>query len=213
MEFLMVEVQTIPMGPFQVNCHILIDRGVNEFVVIDAPMMFTVFDELLNAGLRAKWILLTHAHIDHIAALHPLKQKLNCPVAMHEKDSFLLGHVTGNPFQQMLQASVPPDPDEWLTEDSLPKLGSQEIEVIHTPGHTPGSVSFYLPETGVFTGDALFLESIGRTDLPGGNTDILMASIREKLFALPDVTTVFPGHGSDTTIGHEKKFNPFVQYP
>lgn len=209
----MIEVQTIPLGPFQVNCYLLIDREAGEFLVIDAPMMTPVFDELMNSGLRAKIILLTHGHIDHIAALNPLKQKLNCPVAMHEKDSFLLEHVTGNPFQQMLQASVPPDPDEWLTEDSLPKLGSQGIRVIHTPGHTPGSVSFHIPETDVFTGDALFLESVGRTDLPGGDTEVLMASIQNKLFALPDNTQVFPGHGPKTTIGHERKFNPFVRHP
>jgi len=213
MEFLMVEVQTIPMGPFQVNCHILIDRGANEFVVIDAPMMTPVFDELMNSGLRAKIILLTHAHIDHIAALNPLKQKLNCPVALHEKDRFLLDHVSGNPFQEMLQASVPPHPDQWLTEDFQPLLGTDSIQVIHTPGHTPGSVSFYIPDTGVFTGDALFLESVGRTDLPGGDTEVLMASIQNKLFALADNTQVFPGHGPKTTIGHERKFNPFVRHP
>lgn len=209
----MIEVQTIPLGAFQVNCHVLINRDAGEFVVIDAPMMSPVFDELLNAGLHAKWILLTHAHIDHIAALNPLKETLRCPVALYEKDRFLLGHVAGNPFQEMLQASVPPDPDEWLTEDSAPVLGKDSIQVIHTPGHTPGSVSFYIQGTGVFTGDALFLESVGRTDLPGGDTTVLMASIREKLFALPDDTRVFPGHGPDTTIGHEKKFNPFVRYP
>ncbi len=209
----MIEVQTIPLGAFQVNCHILIHRETGEFAAIDAPMMTPVFDGLLNSGLCGKWILLTHAHIDHIAALSPLKEKLQCPVAMHKKDQYLLDHVADNPFQEMLQASVPPDPDKWLTEDSALKLGTESIQVIHTPGHTPGSVSFYIPGTGVFTGDALFLESVGRTDLPGGNTNVLMASIREKLFVLPDDTPVFPGHGPDTTIGHEKKFNPFVQYP
>ena len=209
----MIEVQTIPLGAFQVNCHVLIDRDAGKFLAIDAPMMSPVFGELLNAGLHAEWILLTHGHIDHIAALNPLKEKLQCPVAMYEKDRFLLDHVAGNPFQEMLQASLPPDPDEWLTEDSTPALGKDSIQVIHTPGHTPGSVSFYIPGTGVFTGDALFLESVGRTDLPGGDTTVLMASIRKKLFVLPDDTPVFPGHGPATTIGHEKKFNPFVQYP
>ncbi|RLE18838.1 MAG: MBL fold metallo-hydrolase [Acidobacteria bacterium] len=209
----MIEVLTIPLGAFQVNCYLLIDRDSGEFTVIDAPALSPVFNDLLSKRLRGKQIILTHGHIDHIAALKPLKEKLGCKVAMHKEDFFLLNHVAENPFREMLQASIPQEPDEWLTETSELTVGTFPIHVIHTPGHTPGSVSFYIPGTGVFTGDALFRESVGRTDLPGGNTGVLMESIREKLFALPDDTVVFPGHGPSTKIGHEKIHNPFIQYP
>ena len=207
----MIEIRILPMGPFQVNCHILVNPDSNEFAVVDAPMMDPVFDELLSNGLTAKWILLTHGHIDHIAALAPIKEKLNCPVAMHEGDRFLLNHVAGNPFQEILQAAPPPEPDMWLKENSPLDLGGVPVRTIHTPGHTPGSISFFISEVGVFTGDALFFESVGRTDLPGGDTAVLMESIREKLLALPGHTRVFPGHGPETTIEHEKTFNPFIR--
>ncbi len=207
----MIEIQTIPLGAFQVNCFILKNTGTMEFTVIDAPAISPVFDELLGNGFRANGILLTHGHIDHIAALAPLKEKLNCPVSMHKNDRSLLNRVDKNPFQEILQAHIPPEPDKWVTDGGTIKLGKTRIHILHTPGHTPGSVSFYIPGIGVFTGDALFRESIGRTDLPGGDTDLLLASIREKLFSLPDDTRVFPGHGPETIIGHEKKFNPFIR--
>ncbi|NOZ14021.1 MAG: MBL fold metallo-hydrolase [Acidobacteria bacterium] len=207
----MIEVKTIPLGAFQVNCFILKDTEMMEFIVIDTPAISPVFDKLLKSGFRAKAILLTHGHIDHIAALAPLKQKLNCPVRMHEKDRGFLNHVAGNPYQEILHAHIPPEPDEWLADRDTIKLNETPIHILHTPGHTPGSVSFHIPGTGVFTGDALFRESIGRTDLPGGDTGLLLSSIREKLLSLPDDTRVFPGHGPESTIGHEKKFNPFIQ--
>ncbi len=209
----MIEIQTIPLGPIQVNCHILIHRERREFIVIDAPLLAPVFSELQDSGYKAKQILLTHGHIDHIAALRSLRDKLRCPVALHEKDRFLLSQVENDPFREVLHAEIPPEPDEWLTEESNLQLGTQSIKVIHTPGHTPGGVSFYIKKTGIFTGDSLFFESIGRTDLPGGNTEELLRSIREKLFSIPDNTPVFPGHGPTTTIGHEKKFNPFIRQP
>lgn len=207
----MLDVRTLNLGMFQVNCFVLVDETAKQFLIIDSPGVDPVFDSLLDAGYTAKWILLTHAHIDHIAALKTIKEKLDCPIGVHRDDYFLFQHVSGNPFQQMLNAEVPPEPDIFLEEGMTFELGQQSIRVLHTPGHTPGGCSLVVEGTGVFTGDTLFFEGIGRTDLPGGNTTTLLGSIRNKLFALPDETGVFPGHGPKTTIGHEKKYNPFIQ--
>lgn len=206
-----MNIQVRPIGPFQVNCYILTDDESKTCAVIDAPGWDPLFSTLLNNGYTPAWIALTHGHIDHIAGLERIRQKLNCPVYLHPKDRPMLEQVENSPFKAMLGAEPPSRPDHDLTETTRLSLGTTSFTIIHTPGHTPGGVSLYDGDGILFSGDTLFLESIGRTDLPGGSMHVLLNSIRKNLWPLPDQTRVLPGHGPETTIGHEKDVNPFVQ--
>lgn len=162
-------------------------------------------------GRRLTAILLTHAHIDHILGVPVLLAEHKVPVLMHPESAPMLERAA-----MMASMFGLPTPDISFDTTPLPTSGLIEglilpLEARFTPGHCPGHVSLHWPDSGlVFAGDALFRESIGRTDLPGGDSDVLARSIREKLYTLPDETRVLPGHGPETTIGHEKRFNPFV---
>ncbi len=200
-----------PIGPFQVNCYFLTDDASRTCAVIDAPGWDPMFGTLIDNGYTPVWIALTHGHIDHIAGLKQIREKLNCPVYLHPEDRPMLKEVENSPFRSILAAETPPQPEHDLTENTRLSLGNTTFTVIHTPGHTPGGVCLYDESHVLFSGDTLFLESIGRTDLPGGSMHVLLDSIRKKLWPLSDSTRVLPGHGPETTIGHEKKANPFVQ--
>lgn len=207
----MLDIRPCVTGPFQVNGYVLIDKNTHTFGIIDAPGHLSLAENLLTAGYRAAWIALTHGHIDHIAGLKKLKTRLRCPVYMHPDDQYLLAHVTDNPFRELLDADLPPDPDVWFGPDTTLALGATRLSIHHTPGHTPGGVCLYDSTTHLFTGDTLFYESVGRTDLPGGDHAMLIDSIRRELMALPDTVQVHPGHGPDTTVGHEREHNPYIQ--
>ncbi len=207
----MVQVQTCVVGPFQVNMFVLVDEPGRRFAIIDAPGMPDLIPQLLDAGYEPAWLALTHGHIDHIAGLKQLKEHLQCPVYLHEADEYLLDHVTNSPYREILQAENPPKPDHKLSPTTTLNLGESTYHVIETPGHTPGGVCLYDGSGTVFSGDTLFYGSIGRTDLPGGDHSTLISSIRNQLLTLPDTVTVCPGHGPDTTIGHERAGNPFLQ--
>ncbi len=200
-----------PIGPFQVNCYILTDDESRTCAVIDAPGWDPLMDTVLKNGYTPAWIALTHGHIDHIAGLKQIQSRLDCPVYLHPEDRPMLERVDNNPFKAMLAAEKPLQPEHDLTADTRLALGDTTFTTIHTPGHTPGGVCLYDGKGLLFSGDTLFLESIGRTDLPGGSMHVLLNSIRKKLWTLPDDTRILPGHGPETTIGHEKKTNPFVQ--
>jgi hydroxyacylglutathione hydrolase len=212
---------TIPVGMLQCNCSIIADPVTREAMVVDPGDEVTrILDLVGRHKLTVNVIVSTHAHIDHVGGLSKLHQYTGAPVLMHRDDLPL--------YQAMdMQASFlgvhPPeltDIDQLLKEGDVLRWGSFEAHVLHTPGHTPGSVSLYLPHHAgkvaapapqLFSGDTLFAGSIGRTDLGGGSRDQIMNSLRTKLMGLPDATIVHPGHGPVTTIGKERELNPFLQ--
>jgi glyoxylase-like metal-dependent hydrolase (beta-lactamase superfamily II) len=212
---------TIPVGVLQCNCSIIGDPVTRDALVVDPGDEVTrILDLIGRHRLTVKAIVSTHAHIDHIGGLSKLRQYTGAPVLMHRDDLPLYQAME---MQADFLGVLPPeltDIDQLLKEGDVLHWGSFEAQVIHTPGHTPGSVSLYLPHDAgkvtvpapqLFAGDTLFAGSIGRTDLWGGSMDHIMNSLRTKLMELPDQTIVYPGHGPATTIGQERHSNPFLQ--
>jgi glyoxylase-like metal-dependent hydrolase (beta-lactamase superfamily II) len=163
-------------------------------------------------GLRVTAIVITHAHIDHIGGAHELKAATGAPVYMHEGDLGLYQHLEMQALWLGMETPERVEIDVPAREGERLRMGEVEFEVRHTPGHSPGSISLWIPsEKKLIAGDTLFMDSIGRTDLPGGDGRQILRSIRDKLFPLPDETVVIPGHGPTTTLGREKAFNYFLQ--
>ncbi|MFN0152326.1 MAG: MBL fold metallo-hydrolase [bacterium] len=196
--------------PFAENTYVLTDGDTRECVLIDpGGEEDAILDLLANERWTAKAILNTHAHPDHVGGAARLQRELAIPFYLHARDTFLLDglgefcHALGIPPMEA------PRVDYGLAEGDTFTLGSHAIRVLETPGHSPGSVSFLAGHL-LFSGDALFEGSIGRTDLPGGSLAILLRSIREKILALPDETAVLSGHGEATTVGRERIENPFL---
>ncbi len=212
----MIEVLTLPLGPLETNCYLVADPLTHEAAVIDPAWDG---DRILHAANERKWriahLWYTHAHFDHIGGAATLADALDPPplVAMHPADHPLWqigggGSAFGYKFD--------PGPEPAIDLDSVQTLhlGSVRLEVRLTPGHTPGSVVFYCAEIAtLFSGDLIFRHGIGRTDLPGGDWNAIMESIRKQVFILPDETRILPGHGPDTSVGEEKRNNPFVDAP
>jgi glyoxylase-like metal-dependent hydrolase (beta-lactamase superfamily II) len=205
--------EVLPVGVLGCNCSILGDETTREAIVIDPGDDVSDIIEILDRHqLTVKMIVITHAHIDHIGGAEKLRTHTGAPVYMHEADKMLSDNLAVQ--AAWLGMETPPDPgiDKAAREGDVIRAGSVEAHVLHTPGHTPGSISLYLPlEKKLIAGDTLFHSSIGRTDLPGGDTAQIGRSIRGKLYTLPEDTIVFPGHGDTTTIGVEKRSNPFVR--
>jgi hydroxyacylglutathione hydrolase len=214
--------EVIPVGLLQCNCSILGDPETREALVVDpGDEADKILGLLSKHGLTVKAIVSTHAHIDHVGGLRKLQQATGAPVLMHADDLDLYRHLD---IQAAWIGLRPPDPaeiDKLLREGDTLRWGRFEANILHTPGHTPGSVSLYLaPEHNVIldtgkllAGDTLFAGSIGRTDLWGGSLEKILRSIHQKLMALPDQTVVYPGHGDVTTIGQERQANPFLELP
>jgi hydroxyacylglutathione hydrolase len=211
---------TIPVGMLHCNCSIIGDPQTREALVLDpGDEVGRILDLLGRHKLTVKVIVSTHAHIDHVGGLSKLHQYTGAPVLMHRDDLPLYQAMD---VQAAFLGVAPPELtsiEHLLREGDALRWGSFEAKVIHTPGHTPGSVCLYLPQDGgsivlpapqLFAGDTLFAGSIGRTDLWGGSLDAIMSSLRNKLMHLPDETIVHPGHGPATTIGHERQLNPFL---
>lgn len=203
--------QKLCVGELSTNCYILGDEKTNEGVVIDPGGDFDLIDENIEKlNLKIKYIILTHGHIDHIKALVPLKKKTKAKVLIHKEDLPILSDPTYNLSQFIGEDSSFSEPDLLLKDGDTIEFGKVKLLVLHTPGHTPGSISLYTDNL-LFTGDTLFCEGMGRTDLPGASYEKLFSSIKQKLFTKPDDTEVFPGHGPSTTIGWEKKNNPWIK--
>ncbi|MCD6451483.1 MAG: MBL fold metallo-hydrolase [Acidobacteria bacterium] len=201
--------EKLVVGPLEVNCYIFGDEN-GEVVVIDpgaeGERIIAFIEE---RGYRPRYIINTHCHIDHIRANADVKGKYNIPILVHKEDAPILTSPQDAELEEMIGGKPSPPADRLLSEGDEIKVGSFTLRVIHTPGHTPGGISL-LFDDGVFTGDTLFAGGVGRTDLPGGSWDTLVSSIREKLLVLPDSLPIYPGHGPSSTIGEEKRYNPFL---
>lgn len=206
-----LKVEEFPIGPLENNALLVVDPESREAVLVDPGMgSEVILGSIKEQGLRVTAILNTHGHFDHTYNNGIFRQELGCPLLMHEADLGLLRNMSGHAALFGFPPRTSPDPDAFLTPGQEIRVGHGALRVLHTPGHTPGGVSFAAPGW-VITGDTLFAQSIGRTDLPGGDYDQLIHSIRTALFTLPESTEVFPGHGPSTLIGYEKRHNPFVK--
>ena len=208
----MIEILQMPLGPLQTNAYLVACTETGKAAVIDPSWngrsIAATADE---RGWDNEYILLTHAHFDHVGGLMEIKEETKAPIYIHPDAVQMLSTATMSSAMFNVRIPPPPEPDFMLAEGDVIRVGKLNLQTLFTPGHAPGHVSFYIPEHNViFSGDVLFQRSIGRTDLPGGNMALLLQMIGEKLLVLPEETAVLSGHGSATTIGEEKQLNPFL---
>jgi glyoxylase-like metal-dependent hydrolase (beta-lactamase superfamily II) len=206
--------EILPVGMLACNCSVLGDEKSGEAVVIDPGDDVDRVQEILSRHkLRVRYIIATHAHIDHVGGIEKLKRATGAAVLMHEGDLPLYQNLALQAAWLGVQPPEAVEVDQFLKDGDALNWGPHSLEVLHTPGHSPGSLCLYLPgaERRVFSGDTLFQSSIGRTDLWGGSFDQILRSIKNTLLPFPDATSVFPGHGPATTIGEERETNPFLQ--
>lgn len=192
------------------NCYIIGCEETKEAAIVDPGADYDKIEaEIDKLGLTPKFVILTHAHGDHIGALEEVIKNYKTLVFIHEKEADMLRNASQNLSTVIFRKEISVEPNRLLNEGDIIKLGNMDLEIIHTPGHTPGGISIKVDNI-LLTGDTLFNGSIGRTDFPGGSYDEIIDSIKSKLFKYNDETLVYPGHNSPTTIGTEKRINPFV---
>ena len=205
--------EELTVGPFQENCYVIGDEETGTGTVVDpgdeaTRIALAVEQTNLEIGL----ILITHAHIDHVGAVAALVDEYACPVLMNAEAEPMLEQLPTQAMMMGLRFGKVPTVDHHISDGDVLEVGGLRLEARYTPGHAPGHLAFYIEsEAVVFAGDALFAGSVGRTDLLGGNMEVLMRSINERLLTLPDETQVFSGHGPQTTIADERRHNPFLQ--
>ncbi len=201
--------EILVVGPLAVNCFIIGCDSTREAVIIDPGDETDQILEIVNQKkLKVKYILLTHGHVDHLAAAKSLKAKLDVKLLMHKDDLALVQNAPTQAAMFGLPDPGVPSADQYVEEGDKISVGKLEFKVLHTPGHSPGSVTYFINEK-LFVGDLIFSGSIGRTDLPGGSYEQLIQSVKNKIFSQPDSTDIYPGHGPATTVGTEKATNPF----
>jgi len=202
-------IETLVVGPLQENSYVLACDETKEAVIFDpGAEADRIYQIVASHGFSLKYVLTTHGHPDHVGAVADIVEQTGAPFLMHQKDMYLIEGFDSDPIRVFLSARTPPVPDRFFQDNEAIAVGSLTLKVLHTPGHTPGSVCFLMNKV-LISGDTLFANSIGRTDLPGGNYQQLLMSIHQRLLPLDDGTTVYSGHGSPTTIGHERHYNPF----
>lgn len=205
-----MEIHGLAVSMFETNCYLAYDGTAGEGIIIDpGDEADRIAAEIERLRFRPTVILLTHGHGDHIGGVAELKERYGIPMyAGRGAEATVV--LSNQNFPAMFGVSVfCPEPDRLLAEGEKVSFGNEALAVIHTPGHSPGGVCFQSGKV-LFCGDTLFCNSVGRTDLPGSNHDHLIASIRQKLLVLPDDTICYPGHGPTTTIGQERRYNPFI---
>jgi glyoxylase-like metal-dependent hydrolase (beta-lactamase superfamily II) len=207
-----LKVKMLTLGMIATNCFVIGDDETKDAIVIDpADEAPTIMKAVEAEGWTVRKILATHAHFDHVLGTRDLKEATGAPFYLHRDDVPLLGQMQAG-VKAFFGIDVPPapKPDEFVDEGDVIEVGGIRLEVIFTPGHAPGHVTYVTDGDIIFSGDCLFQMGIGRTDLPGGNHELLMTSITERLLSFDDDVQVAPGHGPLTTIGYERKVNPFV---
>jgi glyoxylase-like metal-dependent hydrolase (beta-lactamase superfamily II) len=208
-----VVIRQFLVSQMMVFAYLVGSGSAGDAIVIDpADDADLIIREARSLGMEIRAIVNTHAHVDHVMGNAEMKARTGAPIILHEEDAELLVHQPPEMFR-MFGGRPSPPADKTLRDGDTISVGDLSLEVIHTPGHTPGGICLYMPGA-VFTGDTLFVGGVGRTDLPGGSWAVLERSIRERLFTLPDETVVYPGHHygprPTTTIGTEKNTNPFL---
>lgn len=210
-----IKVSTFPVGLYQCNCSIIYCEDTLEAIVIDpGSEADLILQKIENQGLKVKYLLHTHAHLDHFSATAAVKGKCQAAAVLHKEDLFLYNLHEAQSSMLGLPPTTITKIDHFLEDEQTFAFGKGEISTIFTPGHTPGSSSFSLEldnELFLFSGDTLFSGGIGRTDLPGGDSDLIVKSIKNRLYTLDGDCRVIPGHGPNTLIGKEKRSNPFVR--
>jgi hydroxyacylglutathione hydrolase len=205
--------EILPVGMLACNCSVFGDETSREAIVVDpGDDVEEILRIVTSHGLRVVAIVVTHAHIDHIGGAGKLKAATGAPVYLNENDLALNDQIELQAAWLGMETPVPVEADVSPGEGDVLRAGAAEFHVLHTPGHTRGSIGLWIPsEKKLVGGDTLFFDSIGRTDLPGGDGRQILTSIRDKFLTLPDETLVIPGHGPNTTIGREREFNPFLR--
>src|SRR5512146_2122500 len=205
--------EILPVGPLQCNCSVVGDEVSREAIVIDpGDEIESIVEILRRHNLTLKQIVVTHAHIDHVGGAMKLKAATGAPILLNENDTTLLKMLDVQAAWLGMRSPGEVTIDRTLREGDTVPAGPHEAQVIHTPGHTEGSICLlFAPEKTLIAGDTLFAGSIGRTDLPGGSYEKIIRSLHDKLLVLPEETVVVPGHGELTTIGAERETNPFSQ--
>jgi len=205
-----VVIERFTLGPFAENTYLLTGPSGRVAALVDPGIDSEgLLDVLRERDLSLEWIVNTHGHLDHVACNAFFKRETGASLIIHPADRPLLEHAAEQGRMFGVEIEPSPAPDAWFDEGTPLRFDGAEIEVIHTPGHSPGGVCLRLGDR-VLVGDTLFEGSIGRTDLVGGNLDELLGSIRDKLFRMPEQTVCYPGHGAETTIAEERRNNPFV---
>lgn len=207
-----MKIETMVLGDVRTNCYLLINEETKEALVVDpADRADVIVRKLIDEGLTLNAILLTHGHGDHILAVGDLKKQFGVKVYAAKAEEALLSDAAQNLSKALFGIAVTVKPDILLEDGQEFEAAGIRLRMLHTPGHTPGGCCYYQAEEKIlFSGDTLFCGSIGRTDFPGGSLSELVRSVKEKLLVLPEDVKVYPGHEEITTIGHEKRYNPYM---
>ncbi len=206
----MEKVYYVSVGPLRSNSYLLVDGGSGEAVIIDAGDEPHKILGMLRTGVRVKKIIATHGHFDHVLAVDDIREALGVEFLIHRADQAVLDILPQSTLRVLGVSLKPPRPDGYLEDGDTIQVGGLQLKIIHTPGHSPGSSCLLTGKT-LFSGDTLFQGTIGRTDIPLADPQKIIESIKSKLYTLPDDTLVYPGHGPSTTIGYERRNNPFVR--